>query len=386
MRQYATLKKEYFDQNDLNDMKRVCEELKIEGTEVFMDDICPRTQLLFENECEKKQWIEELNKLCVKRIHCSYWAYPTSFLTKNNYSQLIERFGGIEAVRDYYGDLTGNHMFLRWMQEYEIATALDAQSYTFHLIDYAPIDGMWEFTISREDIRQAMVFMIQHFLNVLLENGIMSEDSPQIKLENAGFGLEYGIQTAEDYRFVFSQLYDPYKKVKIGWDVNHLLHALGFREETQRAEFFLTEKELTKEMKELEESYNDDPKTLAEKWISYNILHPDTVEYVGAIQLSDCNMKTEEFFRNGKFKEPYHSEISKLTTWEEKEEYGVKIVLSEYDSHVILGEGSLREKSVCELLRQINQQLPELALLHELKNSPDMKEAIKEQKEKIEEL
>ena len=120
------------------------------------------------------------------------------------------------AGREYYGDLTGAHMYARWCQEYELATALGAQSYTFHLIDYAPIDGMWDFTISKADIRQAMISMLQHFLNELLDRGLIGPDSPQIELENAGWGLEHGMQTAEDYAMLYRQIYDPFHKVKLG--------------------------------------------------------------------------------------------------------------------------------------------------------------------------
>lgn len=386
MRQYATFKPGHLSPEDFSHMKEVCEDLGVEGLEMFMDDICPREESLMKEVSDKQIWVEKLRTLCVKRLHCSYWAYPTSFLTKNCFAQLIDRFGSLDDVRNYYGDLTGCYMYGRWSQEYELAKEIGAQSYVFHLIDYAPIDGMWEFTISREDIRQAMVFMIQNLLNLLTDCGLITADSPLIEIENAGFGLEYGIQTAEDYQFLFKQLYDPLDKVRIGWDTNHLLHALGYDSETQRARFFLTEQEITPEMRSLEHEFGSDSALLAEKWLSYNILHPKTVSRTGSLQLSDCVMKRENYFVNGRLKEPYYHEITNLKTWGEKENYGVEIVLSKYDSHEILGEGCLNPKNVYGIIEQMNNAVPDAVLLHELKNSPDMRKAVRKQKEEIEKV
>lgn len=359
------------------------EKTEIAGTEVFMDDVRSRAEMLYETEEEKERLLNWLREQRVKRIHCSYWAYPTSFLTKQHFAELTERFGGEKQVCEYYGDLTGTHMFRRWIQEYGIASELGAQSYTFHLIDYAPIDGMWEFTISRESIRQAMGFMIQHFVNALLEQGLMTEQTPQIELENAGFGLEYGIQTAEDYAFLFSQLYDPYHKVKIGWDTNHLLHAIGMDTQGQRACFMLPEHEKTGEMKHLEEVYGKNPSKFAEKWIAHNILHEEIIQHTGAIQLSDCKLKTEEYFTNGKLNEPYYTKISSLKTWEEKEDYGVDIVLSKYDSHEVLGDGVLDPEDVRKLLKTLEEINPKIVLLHELKNSKEIPTAVEEQRKRL---
>lgn len=379
MRQFATLKKEHVSEAALADMAAVCAGLGVEGTEVYMDDILSRSELLYTDEAGKEEWLRELTKLCVKRVHCSYWAYPTSFLTKHSFTELTERFGSLEAVREYYGDLTGAHMFRRWAQEYALATALGAQSYTYHLIDYAPIDGMWDFSISRADIRQAMVYMIQHFLNYLADEGLLTENSPQIELENAGFGLEYGLQTAEDFAFLFEQLYDPMGKVKLGWDINHLLHAIGFDRKTGRAAFFLTEGEISPAMRALEEKYGAEPAVFAEEWLRHNLLHPATAARIGGVQLSDCALKETCYFRNGRFIEPYYSEIAALASWEEKEDYGVRVVLGEYDSHVVLGGGILRPERALALLREAAEQSPDMALLHELKNSPDMVAAVGEQ-------
>lgn len=381
MLQYATLKKEHVTENEWENMEDLCKKLNVCGTEVFMDDICSRSELLYYSEREKEEVLNLLKKLCVKRVHCSYWAYPTSFLAKNRFSELIERFGGEKAVKSYYGDLTGKHMYDRWMQEYEIATDLNAQSYTFHLIDYAPIDGRWKFTISRNDINQAMVYMIQTFINLLMDRNLMTKDSPQIEIENAGFGLEFGIQTADDYDFLFSQLYDPYQKVKIGWDINHLLHALGWCENKKRAGFYLPEDEINDKMKKIEAECDKDGSDLVMRWIESNVLCPSTVGRVGSIQLSDCVMKKVEYFTKGKFNEPYFSHMINLESWDAKEEYGVDIVLEHYDSHVILGQGGLVPEKVREMLYKVQVHSPEVVILHELKNHTKMSEAVLRQKE-----
>lgn len=376
MLEYRTLK-------DLSEVKSICNDSKIEGTEVFMDDVRSRNELLYGTEEEKEKLLYWLRERSVKRVHCSYWAYPTSFLTKHSFTELVERFGGEKEVREYYGDLTGDHMYRRWVQEYRIASEIGAQSYTFHLIDYAPIDGMWEFTISRQDILQAMVFMIQQLVNRLLDEKLMTKQSPQIELENAGFGLEYGIQTAEDYNFLFSQLYDPYNKVKIGWDVNHLLHAIGKNKDGDGACFMLPNSEKTMAMKQLEKQYGKKASQLAIKWIEHNVMNKETLHHIGAIQLSDCKLKREEFFTNGKLNEPYYSNILSLNTWEEKENYGVEIVLSQYDSHEILGEGILEAGAVRKLLEELERIHPEIVLLHELKNSENISEAVIKQRKNL---
>ncbi|MDO4470815.1 MAG: BtpA/SgcQ family protein, partial [Bacillota bacterium] len=294
--EYCTYKEELFKEKNLREF---CLENEITGMEVFMDDIISRDMLLFKNEQEKQKLEEKLKYLNVKRIHCAYWAYPTSFLTKNRFSELIERFGGADEVKKYYGDFTGKHMYERWVQEYEIASSLNAQAYTFHLIDYAPIDGKWSFTIPREDIRQAMIYMIQQLLNCLLERNLLSENSPYIEVENAGWGLEYGLQSAEDFEEMFCQIYDPFDRVRIGWDINHLLHAVGFSEKEQRAEFFLTSEEITKEMKEMENKYGYIQSLFAEKWLKKNILNRSIINKITSIHLSDCKMKTTAYFKNG---------------------------------------------------------------------------------------
>ncbi|MEG2287402.1 MAG: hypothetical protein RSC00_05790 [Ruthenibacterium sp.] len=369
MQQYFTLK---HPEEDAQAVTALCERFAFQGAEVFMDDVCNRDEMLFSCEQEKQQLAQRLQARCVKRLHCSYWAYPTSFLTNHHFGELVERFGGEDKVAGYYGDLTGEHMFARWMQEYELASALGAQSYTFHLIDYAPIDGMWGFTISRADICQAMIYMIQRFLNCLLQHKLLSADTPQIEVENAGWGLEYGLQTADDFALMFSQLYDPFDKVRIGWDINHLLHALGGDAGTDTARFFLPACEVTESMRALEKQYGASPSKLAVQWLESNLLDARIAAKAGAVQLSDCALKRTEYFTNGILNGAYHQEIAALSTWEEREDYGVKIVLSEYDSHEVLGTGALCGSDMQQLLSALAAKSKNVVLLHELKNSTDV--------------
>lgn len=379
MKHFTTLKDGCLSSEAENHIRDFCGRFGLEGTEVFMDDIKGRTEILFSSEQDKEALARSLRERCVARIHCSYWAYPTSFLTKHSFSQLEERFGGLDSLRDYYGDLTGSHMYSRWCQEYELATALKAQSFTFHLIDYAPIDGMWDFTISKADIRQAMISMLQHFLCALLDRGLLTPDSPQIELENAGWGLEHGMQTAEDYVMLCSQIYDPLHKVRLGWDVNHLLHALGSDPGSGKARFFLPAAEITPGMSVLEGQYGHDPALLATKWLEHNLLHPGLAGKVGSVHLSDCGLKETEYFTNGRFNGVYYETIRSLPSWEDREEYGVNVVLSKYDSHLVLGTGVLAPGQVKELLGALSGHSPEYVILHELKNSTDLETDLRQQ-------
>lgn len=375
IQQYITFKEELFCgiKEQVPDFLR---KLELEGTEVFMDDVVPRGKLLFTDEAEKEKLKAELRRKGVKRLHGSYWAYPTSFLTKNHFRELVERMGGEDAITNYYGDLTGNHMFKRWIQEYQLADELKAQSYTFHLIDYAPIDGRWEYTIKRSDICQAMIYMIQNFLNILMEKRMLTDTSPIIEVENAGWGLEYGIQSAKDFEEVFHQLYDPYQKVRIGWDINHLLHAIGFDKKNQEADFFLTDEEISDDMRNMRLRFKENPEIFTEKWLEENLLDKEIRGKIGSLHISDCAMKSIAYFKNGRLIGHYYDELQRLSTWEEMEEYGVHIVLSEYDSHVVLGEGILNGSWMSQLIKRVKAENPDLVLLHELKNSYDQEEAL----------
>lgn len=378
MKQYLTLKPEQMPEDAQAFAQRISEEYHLAGMEVFLDDVKPRTLPLFSDEAGKQALLMQMKNICVARLHASYWAYPTAFLTGNRFAELVNRMGGEENVRAYYGDLTGDHMMKRWVQEYELAAALKADSYVFHLIDYAPIDGMWAFHMDKQAIRQAMAAMLQRFVNSLLEKKLLTADSPVIELENAGWGLEHGVQTAEDYAFVLEQIYDPFDRLRVGWEVNHLLHAVGKMSDGS-VRFFLPEEELTEDMRRLEQEEGKDPRAFAHSWVRRNLLHPALRGKVAAVHLSDCKWKSEEYFRNGLLAEPWLSEIQALETWDEKEEYGVKIVLGQYDSHEVLGDGALNGGDVAAILAQLEEENHGLMLLHELKNSVPVEPALQRQ-------
>ena len=363
--QYLYLKSGQYVLNQPCEAQEICKQSGLEGFEVYADDLVDRNLNFYSTTAEKQRLTNQLIQLGAKRLHCSYWAYPTAYITKNNFTQLVNRLGGQEQIAAYYGDLSATHMFERWAQEYEIAKLINAQAYTFHLIDYAPIDGAWEFTLNRDEILQAMIFMVQQFLCILMEKNLITETSPQIELENAGWGLEYGAQTAEDFVKVFEQLYDPLNKVFIAWDINHLLHALGDKD--GKTVYMLTKEEISKEMPMMSDHANQHK--LVENWVSYNVLHSGLQNKVGSIHLSDCRLKNFEYFSNGKLNEPYFSKLNALETWQEKEEYGVDFVLSHYDSHLPLGEGCLSGEFIKNLIYKISQSNKNFVITHELKNS-----------------
>lgn len=351
----------------------------LKGTEVFMDEVHARTLSLFNSPEELEALAERLAALQVKRLHCSYWAWPTALLTQNRFAFAVEAMGGEEAVRDYYGNLTGAHLYDRWCQEYELACKLDAQAYTFHLIDYAPIDGRWDFKIPVSDIRQAMVYMIQRLLNELDARNLLSENSPRIELENAGYGLEYGMQDAPDAAFVLDQLYDPHNKVCLAWEINHLLHATGVDKQTGLGMFMLPEDEKTDAMRRIE-ARNLDAQGLCTAWVIENLLDPRTIHHVGAVHLSDCVAKETAYFVRGRLVEPWSSELDALPSWEDMEEYGVNIVLRDYDSHVPMGtNGALDIERIKDALNTLATQNDDFVILHELKNEADILDAVAKQ-------
>lgn len=368
MKQYFTVK----NLAEVTKNNQILKKFKLDGTEIFGDDILNRTENLEINEKLTKIALS----LNVKRFHCSYWAYPTSFLNKINFNELIKRFSSVEEIEKYYGDLSGKHMFNRWIQEYKFADSINAKSYVFHLIDYAPIDGMWEFTITRQQILNSMLYMIQQFIILLIEEKAISKTSPIIELENAGWGLEYGAQTAEDFSYILNNLYDPYNKVRISWDINHLLHALGKKNTVTT--FLLPESDKNKYMNEISNSDN-----LIEKWISHNLLYPEIISKTSCIHLSDCKLKEIEYFVKGKFIEPYHTAINDLNDWTLQEDYGVKIVLDVYDSHVPLEEGCLSGKFMKQIVCKLNENNEDFCILHELKNSTDLENDLDNQIKKL---
>lgn len=382
--QYLTYVEDTFSTQETDGLEQLLKENGLAGTEVFMNYEGNRSQsLLFDSEAKKAAAIEKYKRLCVKRIHCSYWSYPTSFLNKLHYRELVQRQDGEEGICRYYGDLTGDHMFARWTQEYELACALGAQAYVFHVIDYAAIDGAWEFTITREQVLDAMVRMVQEFLLRLAGKGLLSAGSPVIELENAGWGLEYGAQRCEDFAEIFRQVYDPFDKLRVSWDMNHLLHAIGKSPDGKGACFMLQPFEITSRMQRLEEEFGADPKLFAEKWVEMNILDPSVIRKTGCLHLSDCELKHTEYFRNGRLQGEYGERIDSLETRQEKEEYGVSIVLERYDSHVPMGDerGVYTAPAVRRWIAELARENEGFVVLHELKNSSPVLPALRRQME-----
>ena len=154
---------------------------------------------------------------------------------------------------------------------------------------------------------------------------------------------------------------DPCHLLRIGWDVNHLLHALG------RGRFLLPEGEVTAEMAALPVG-----EELAQAWLEQNLLDPRLAGKVGAIHLSDRPVTDTEYFRRGKLASPWYEELSALPDGQAQEEYGVGIVLGWYDAHLPLGSGYLNGAEVADLLHRLSVENADLCLLHELKNSKDI--------------
>lgn len=337
----------------------------IRGTEVFMADLRPRTSPLAATPEERLALLSALRSAGVRRVHASYWAAPTSFVADVRFGELVERFEGADQVREYFGDLTGAHMFSRWRDEYALARDLGADAFVFHLIDYMPVDGAWEFTFDRRVVLDAMVVLTQRFLRVLEQHGLTDEDSPVIELENAGWGLEFGAQTADDFAEVFEKVYDPAGRLRLGWDLNHLLHATGIAD--GRGAFLLPDAELTPAMRELERKADGSIRELSAAWIDRNVLDERLIDRVSAIHVSDCPAKEVEYFRNGMLDEAYAVDGD----WEARQEEGLRIVLEHYDNHVCLGDGVLDPAEVRRVVASIVARHP-LMVLHELKNAPEV--------------
>lgn len=379
IRQYASYKEGQFQQSSSQYLSGILEKHGLAGYEVYMDDIVPRGERLFSSEAELDALAKKLTEMQVKRLHCSYWAYPTSFLGGFAFRQLISRFGSLEEVEAYYGDLTGQHMYERWTEEYKLAKAIGAAAYTFHLIDYAPIDGMWEFTIPQAVIKSFMVTLLQTFLNRLYAQNLVDETSPLIEVESCGWGLEHGAQCAEDFKNIFAQIYDPWHRVKIAWEMNHLMHALGYDNKSNRAVFFLPPCEITPEMRLLEEQYGDKPEEFAFRWLESQITQDCLIDHLGSVHVSDCGLKETEYFRNGALQGEYYDKIRALSTWDEKENYGVQIVLTHYDNHLPIGKGILNPQDIKKMLQNICEKNAGIVLLHELKNSSILEQDIETQ-------
>ena len=370
MREFITIPTE-----DLSLLEKQFLEIKksapeITGAEIFCTSIKDRELPLYESEEEFETQAALLKKSGVKRLHASYWASPAAFLYKLQEDELYDHFGGKAEVLAYYSDESGQHLFERWCQEYALAAAIGAEAYVFHLIDYFPIDGVWRFSVTRKQILDCMVRMTADFVQQLEKRGLLTDTSPVIELENAGWGLEYGVQTAEDFASLFDTVNDPYDKLRVSWDINHLLHAVGVRD--GRGCFFLPEHEINERMSNLQNDFGNEPAKFALEWVKSNLLHDAVKHKVHGIQLSDCVMKEHQYFTEGWMEMPWRETLESCESWDEKESYGVDIVLTHYDSHVPLGKGILSGAEMMKVLAELDEVGLDYNLLHELKNSTDL--------------
>lgn len=338
------------------------------GAEIYCADLVDRETDLYQTPEELQALAETLKAQGVCRLHASYWASPAAFLCGADDVESL--FDGKAGVAEYYSDLTGHHLYRRWCQEYALACAIGAQAYTFHLIDYFPIDGLWRFNISRETVVSAMTAMTAKLLKDLTQQGLLTADSPRIELENAGWGLEYGVQTAEDFAALFRQVEDPLGKLCVAWDTNHLLHAIGLRD--GQGAFFLPEEEITPAMAALQTEYGAAPAAFAVQWVKRNLLAEELAGKVACVQLSDCALKEHQFFTQGWLEYPWRSHLEACADRSEMEHLGEQLVLTHYDSHLPLGQGILPGGQVWEMLCRLAEQRPDFVLLHELKNSADL--------------
>ncbi len=346
------------------------------GIEVFMHDLVPRTEPLFGGESDRRALTARLRAAHVGRVHCSYWGSPTAFVANVGFRELAEQFESAALLREYYGDVSGRHMFARWCDEYELARDLGARAFVFHLIDYQHVDGAWEFAVSRETVLDAMVVLVQRLLRELEDRSLLDTGSPVIELENAGWGLEFGAQTADDFVSILERVHDRFDRVRVGWDLNHLLHATGLRE--GRGVFLLPESEITPAMRHLEERAAGDLGELSHAWIRQNVLDPRLARLLSALHLSDCTPKPEEYFRNGKLQGPHWVEGDRVRQGEE----GLRIVLEHYDNHVVLGDGVLDPAAIRDLIADHGRG-DDLMLLHELKNAPDLWSEVSRQRQRL---
>jgi hypothetical protein len=208
---------------------------------------------------------------------------------------------------------------------------------------------------------------------------------PTIGIENAGWGLEYGIQTANDYRRLFRHLEEAgaplLELVTIDWDFNHLLHPLC-RDDSGRASFALPDEERTDEMRALERSLGDNPGALAAEWIGINVLAKDLLPRVRCVHLSDSSWKAHPIFARCQAVGDYYDKLSRQSDPEARAALGEELVVTRYDNHLHLGsdDGMLERLHIGPILRglaseysaRVGQQpvgYP-LRILHELKGYP----------------
>lgn len=348
-------------ENEKIELQKVTKNGIAKGTELYIANIIPRDKSI--TSIEEKKLGKIFKEGHVKRLHMSYWGETSDFLQKLDVEGLKGRFGSDENIINYFGDLTGNKIYSRWAEEYALAYKFGLESVTFHLIDYFHIDGLWRFTNNRNDIVLAQAKILNTLLRKLEEKDLLKK-GPLIEIENAGFCLEYGVQTAADFEIVFQHINDMRRKVRIAWDINHLLHAIGFDGKNMLTKFFLTKAEKTLRMEEIEAEYGSDQQAFINEWLELNILHPSLLSKINALHLSDSDLRTETIFENGQLTEKYLSEILTFSNDEEKEAYGAKIVGTYFDSHIPVGPN---KSSIVSILRKILRVNSGINLMHEIK-------------------
>jgi hypothetical protein len=357
--------------------KAFVKDLNFDGTEIFIASVVSREDPLFKSTSEKAKLISELRNAHVKRLHMSYWAEPIDFLGKKDIESLLLRFNSKEEILGYYSDLTGEHIYNRWIQEYEIAKETGVSAVTFHAIDYFHIDGLWEIDKSKKVVLNAFAKILNDLLFKLNAKGL-ANNGPIIEVENAGFGLETGVQTAEDYIYLFSKIKNK-SNIKVGWDTNHLLHAVGLK--NNKAFFLLAEKDKTMLMRQLEKEYSDDPSSFFNEWIEQNLLNDQLLPFLGSIHLSDLQPISEPIFINGQLTSKYIGEIKRLKSPVEQEEYGANLVLTHYDSHLPIGASPVNFRNIID--KVVNTTNGKISILHELKNNHLNYEEYKDQFDKL---
>lgn len=373
--------------------------LGVSSTETYAPVLRPREEALATSLGDMKVLVRELESRESSQLHCSYFGNPTALFrgpSSDAYEALLRNMGGPDAFQRYYGDLTGEHVIARACQEYELAARAGLEHYTVHFgIDYSFSDGMYnyplEYGLDRETvvegaIRQTGVYL-SRFESHLDRVGLLSKDRklPTIGIENAGWGLEYGIQTADDYRRLFRYLEEvqaPLRHlVTIDWDFNHLLHSLC-RDESGRASFALPEEERTEEMRSLERSLGDTPGALAAEWIGIHVLANDLLPRVRCVHLSDSSWKTHPIFARCQAVGDYFKRLAQESDPEARAALGEEFVVTRYDNHLHMGSdaGMLERLRIAPILQAIaserrarllsKEDLYPLRILHELKGYP----------------
>jgi hypothetical protein len=371
-------------------------ELGITSTETYAPVLQDREVPLFTSKDELDRLIHQLRTRSSGQLHCSYFGNPTALFagpSSHAYQALLRNMGGPVRFAQYYGDLNGEHVITRACQEYELAARAGLDHYTVHFgIDYSFSDGMYSYpdtygldrdAVVESAIRQIIVYL-RRFASHLARLGLLSGDQslPTIGIENAGWGLEYGIQTAQDFRLLFERLEEvkaPLRDlVMIDWDFNHLLHALG-RNSSGQASFMLPEEERTEEMKALETMLGSNSAALAAEWIRANVLSEGLLGRVRCIHISDSSWKSAPIFARCQALGDHLHKLMNEQDPDARASLGENLVVNYYDNHLHLGssQGLLEREHIAPVFQALAQaraarskpQYP-LLILHELKGYP----------------